>query len=173
MLARYFMYSQVYFHHIRRVYDIHLKDFLKEWLENGGFSTDTNKHITTTDNEVTAALLSAAYDENKPGHAHAHRIICREHFKEAYQRNPNDVKVNREAGELIYNKAKEKFGSDCLRHDYYSQKGGTHDFPVRRRDGEIVSSSAVSTTLQNLPVVAVDSIFADNKILSDVKKWIG
>jgi HD superfamily phosphohydrolase len=27
MLARYFMYSQVYFHPIRRIYDIHLKDF--------------------------------------------------------------------------------------------------------------------------------------------------
>ena len=29
MLARYFMYSQVYFHAVRRVYDIHLMDFLK------------------------------------------------------------------------------------------------------------------------------------------------
>lgn len=30
LLARYFMYSQVYFHQVRRIYDIHLKDFLKK-----------------------------------------------------------------------------------------------------------------------------------------------
>jgi HD superfamily phosphohydrolase len=39
MLARYFMYSQVYFHPVRRIYDIHLKDFLKEWLSGGAFPT--------------------------------------------------------------------------------------------------------------------------------------
>ena len=31
------MYKQVYLHHIRRVYDIHLKDFLTEWLREGNF----------------------------------------------------------------------------------------------------------------------------------------
>lgn len=30
LLARYFMFSQVYFHSIRRIYDEHLKDFLKK-----------------------------------------------------------------------------------------------------------------------------------------------
>ena len=35
MLARYLMYSQVYFHPVRRIYDIHLTDFLRDWLEEG------------------------------------------------------------------------------------------------------------------------------------------
>ena len=35
MLARYFMYTQVYFHPVRRIYDIHLRDFLREWLDDG------------------------------------------------------------------------------------------------------------------------------------------
>ena len=35
MLARHFMYKQVYMHPIRRVYDIHLKDFLKSWIAGG------------------------------------------------------------------------------------------------------------------------------------------
>src|SRR5271163_4386054 len=30
--ARYFMYTQLYFHPTRRIYDIHLKEFLKDWL---------------------------------------------------------------------------------------------------------------------------------------------
>jgi HD superfamily phosphohydrolase len=32
MLARYFMYSQVYFHPVRRIYDLHLMEFLRQWL---------------------------------------------------------------------------------------------------------------------------------------------
>ena len=32
MLARYFMYSQVYMHPVRRIYDIHLMEFLREWM---------------------------------------------------------------------------------------------------------------------------------------------
>src|SRR4051812_30164980 len=51
MLARYFMYSQLYFHPIRRIYDIHLKDFLKAWLQNGAFATDVDGHLSLTDNE--------------------------------------------------------------------------------------------------------------------------
>jgi HD superfamily phosphohydrolase len=53
MLARYFMYSQVYIHPVRRIYDIHLKDFLKNWLPGGWFSTKLGKHLVLTDNEVT------------------------------------------------------------------------------------------------------------------------
>jgi HD superfamily phosphohydrolase len=37
MLARHFMYQQVYFHPIRRAYDIHLKDFLAAWLRGEFF----------------------------------------------------------------------------------------------------------------------------------------
>ena len=43
MLARYFMYSQVYFHPVRRIYNIHLTDFLKEWLGGGAFATDLER----------------------------------------------------------------------------------------------------------------------------------
>ena len=80
MLARYFMYSQVYFHPVRRIYDIHLMDFLKEWLGGGMFGTETRDHLRMTDNEVTAGILEGAFDESKPGHLHARRIVNREHF---------------------------------------------------------------------------------------------
>lgn len=172
MLARYFMYSQVYFHPVRRVYDIHLKDFLKEWLPGGIFPVDIEKHINITDNEVTAALLEAAYDSSKPGYIHAKRIVCRQHFKVLYQRNPSDVKQNPEAGLAIYDAACKKYGSAHLRHDKYTQKGGAPDFPVRMRDGRIESSLTVSETLNQLPVVAVDYVFADRGIYEEARNWL-
>lgn len=33
LLARYFMYAQVYCHPVRRAYDMHLKSFLREWVD--------------------------------------------------------------------------------------------------------------------------------------------
>jgi HD superfamily phosphohydrolase len=40
MLARYFMFAQVYYHSARLAYNEHLKDFLTAWLPSGKFSTD-------------------------------------------------------------------------------------------------------------------------------------
>src|SRR5205823_6053140 len=51
LLARYFMYSQLYFHPVRRIYDLHLQQFLKEWLDGGRFSTVLADHLQMTDNE--------------------------------------------------------------------------------------------------------------------------
>ena len=81
MIARYFMYSQVYFHPVRRIYDIHLKDFLKEWLPNGVYPTDVDGHLGITDAEVTAAMRKADRDSKDANYMLARRIIRREHFK--------------------------------------------------------------------------------------------
>jgi len=45
LLARYFMYTQLYFHPVRRIYDFHLLEFLKLWLPGGRFATDLDKHL--------------------------------------------------------------------------------------------------------------------------------
>lgn len=172
MIARYFMYSQVYFHPVRRIYDIHLKDFLKDWLSNGLFSTDIKHFLSITDNEVTAALRKAAFDNGMQGHFHANCIIKRKHYKRLYERNPNDVKINPEAGLAIFNALRDQFKGDKFRHDRYSQKGGAPDFPVRMRDGRIVSSLAVSDVLNNVPVLSVDYVFAEQGIFDKAEKWL-
>jgi hypothetical protein len=172
MLARYFMYSQVYCHPIRRIYDIHLMDFLKEWLQGGRFPTEIAQLLRMTDNEITAALLECAYEKGKPGHAHARRIMRREHFKVAYERNPNDVEVNPEAGMSVFSALTQEYGADNFRHDRYQQRSGLPEFPVRLRDERIVPSLAVSGSLNHVPVVSVDYVFASRSVLTEAKKWL-
>jgi len=172
MLARYFMYSQVYFHQVRRIYDIHLLEFLREWLPGGTFSTDVNQHLRTTDNEVTAALLEAAFDNSKGGHLHARRIVQREHFKVMYERNPDDVRTNPEAGRAVFEALGAQFGVEHFRHDRYHQSTGAPDFPVKLRDGQIVSSLAVSDTLNRVPVVSIDYVFAERSVISKASEWL-
>jgi HD superfamily phosphohydrolase len=176
LLARYFMYSQVYFHPVRRIYDVHLKDFLCEWLHgrypNNRFSTAVDVHLALTDNEVTAAILQAARDKESPGHDAARRIVEREHFRCVYQWNPDDAKVNREAGEALYEAASGKFGRSNLRHEAYPAKSAGVDFPVLTKDQRVMSSFAMSDVLQRIPAAAFDYVFVRADLREEVEKWI-
>ena len=171
MLARYFMYSQVYFHPIRRIYDIHLKDFLEEWLDGRKFSTNLEKHLRLTDNEVTSAILESSRSLCGSKPLHAQRIVGRKHFKLLYKRNPGDLQENLEAGKSVYDALTDKFDAQDFRIDRYSQRSGAPDFPVKLRDDEVVSSLAVSETLKNMPVVSIDNVYAERSIYEKAKGW--
>lgn len=172
MLARFFMYSQLYFHPVRRAYDIHLMDFLKQWLKNGRFPTPVAEHLAVTDCEVTAAMLLAARIPEDRGHLTAKRVTSRSHFRVLYQRHPDDVHLNPEAGRAIFDAAGAEFGPEQFRHDRYSQRGGAPDFPVLTKDGRIASSLAMSQTLRQLEPVSVDFVFADPAVLDDAGDWL-
>ena len=163
-LARYFMYKQVYFHHVRRAYDIHLKDFLKDWLA-GTFPTNIEDHLRLTDNEVMAALLQAARDDCLRGHVHAKRFVERQHFKRLYERNPADQRLNRGAVDLIFDSLVKEFGADSVRRDSYPPRAAALDFPVLRSDNSIESSLNLSETLQKIPSATFDLILCDRTIL--------
>ncbi len=172
VLARYFMYTQLYYHHVRRIYDIHLRDFLKKWFPDGHLPIDIEEHLRMTDNEISTELFKAARDEKHLGHDPARRIINREHFRLLYQRNPNDITKNPEAGKLIFDEACKKFGEANVRYDTYKQKGSGLNFPVLSIDGRIASSLAMSEVLKTVPIVAVDYVFINPDFRKEAEKWL-
>lgn len=172
LLARYFMYSQVYFHQIRRIYDIHLKDFLKAWILGGQFPTVPDEHLKFTDNEIMAGILKAARDSTAAGHDAARRIVQHDHFRLLYKRNPDDVKKNPETAKAIYDAAIQKFGEDNVRQDQYPGKGGIMEFPVKLKDERIASSLSISEVLNNVPVAAFDYVFVAPNLEDEAKKWL-
>ncbi|HME09070.1 MAG TPA: HD domain-containing protein [Bryobacteraceae bacterium] len=171
--ARYFMYTQLYFHPVRRIYDIHLKEFLQEWLPSGHFSTNLEDHLQMTDNEVLSGLWTAAAEPAQKGHIQAQRITGRRHFRMLYESNPIDRKVNLQSVELVYDAAREEFGDDAVRHDPYRSGAEAEEFPVYQRDESIASSVALSETLQNGPSFAVDYVFVDPDLREKAKAWLG
>jgi hypothetical protein len=172
LLARYFMYSQVYFHPVRRAYDKHLQDFLIAWLGQHGLPTVLDQFLQLTDNEVLVELGHAASDPSHPAHDPARRIVRRGHFRVLYERNPQDSERNPEAGTAVYEAACEQFGAEHFRQDRYTQKGSATGFPVRARDGRLVSSLLCSDVLSRLPAVNVDYVFAAPEIQEAAKQWL-
>lgn len=172
LLARYFMFSQVYFHHVRRIYDFHLQDFLQEWLPKRMFSTNLEEHLQLTDNEVTAALLEASRDKQGKGHVHAERILKRRHFKLLYEPKPNDIDVNPSASRAVFKALGCEFGASNFHIDEYPGKNASTHFPVRMRDGEVSSSAGVSDVLTRVPVAKAEYVFVERSIFEQAGTWL-
>ncbi len=176
-LARYFMFSQVYYHPIRLIYDRHLQDFLTEWLADGSFfegtfPIDVDGHLRMTDNEVNSAMRIAAFDSSKPGHDAARRIMEHQHYRILYERNPQDIKTNSDPGSTIEAAAIAEFGKDAIRASKPKFKGIGVDFPVRTRDTRVEPAIAVSETLSTLRPTPIDYVYVSPDLERKASEWL-
>lgn len=172
LLARYYMFTQLYFHDTRRIYDIHLKDFLSEWLDEGVFKTSVEEHLDLTDVEILSAIREAAEDDEADGHDPARRIIERYHYKRIYKRNPDDRAITEDAAQAVYEALSEEFGSQNVRFDKYFGKDIAIDFPVFSKEGRIESALAQSETLENIPPLAVEYVYISPDLRDDAQDWL-
>jgi HD superfamily phosphohydrolase len=172
LLARYFMYSQVYFHPVRIAYDLHLIDFLGAWLPSGQLPTDVAEHMKLTDNEVLAAMVLAANDSSSPAYRSARTIVDRRHFKVLYERNPIDLEINPDAVAVVAAAATEKFGVAAIKTQRFVDTGGSVDFPVLSKDGRVSSSKVMSEPLSRLPPIAVDYVFVAPEVRPEAIEWL-
>ncbi|MER9455742.1 HD domain-containing protein [Mesorhizobium sp. M0478] len=189
LLARYFMYEQVYFHPIRRIYDLHLIDYMVSHYGANGYRKDVAFHLSQTDNEVMSSIRAAFGNSDAPGHDSAQAILRRGHFRSVYSYNPTDQEVLRgaiESGSLepdinkplnspAYQLGKilsKNFGEANIKTDFYIQGSSPALFPVLMPDGRVESSVSVSPILANFPLMTVDSIYASPAIAEDVRAWI-
>lgn len=85
LLARYFMFTQVYFHRVKRAYDLHLRDFLREWLaapDGPGrhLPTDPATFVHCDDAWAFTAMRARAARSDP-----ARRILGRDHFATVHE----------------------------------------------------------------------------------------
>ncbi|MFO7904293.1 MAG: HD domain-containing protein [Planctomycetota bacterium] len=127
MLARYFMFTQVYFHKTRVAYDIHLREALKELLPNGVFPRPIEQEVADYlewDDWRILGLLSQG-----EGGKHGKRLVERNHYREAFHTPECPDKFDRETLE----KVKVQMG-ELLKEAYTAEKSWykkfDHDVPV-------------------------------------------
>jgi HD superfamily phosphohydrolase len=168
LLARYFMFMQVYLHPVRRIYDIHLQEFLKATLAEGHYSVDLEEHLRTTDDEILSALRRAAWQSGAPGHEPAARIIGRNHFRRLYKRTLGDPVT---AARSVEAGARDRFGGDAVRYDYLTQRSYPYDFPVRLPDDRTVPALTLSEPLRNSPLAGTECVFIAPEYADLALQW--
>jgi HD superfamily phosphohydrolase len=111
IIARYYMYLQVYFNKTRRAYDKHLTDFLRDhFLEDGKYPLDVNQYLLLGDDDVVRQLHAVACDKSKPGSKSARRLVCREHFQMLEESREDASPKDKDIYEKACHKLKEEFG---------------------------------------------------------------
>lgn len=115
LLARYFMFVQVYFHDVRRIYDVHLVDFLAGVLPGGRFPSELGDYVRYTDNLVHTAISMAIAEGGRNGEL-AGRLVDRRHFRQAYEVSAQEKAADPEIFPKLTNHVNERFG-DLVRTD--------------------------------------------------------
>jgi len=172
LLARYFMYTQVYFHDVRRVYDIHLKDFLVSWLPDGKFQTDWQVLTKITDNEVLAAISAAAVDHSSSLHSLAARVVCRKHFRTVFDLVASHKRIRPTVFADVNTFALETWGPDDVRASEYVQKSESNNFLVINDDDRVESSLQASKVIAALPSIDIGQVFINLSLKVEAKQKI-
>jgi uncharacterized protein len=76
VLARYFMFTQVYFHKVRRAYDHHLLDFLSKYVKK--YPASLEAYVKYDDNVIFSLMREHIRDDD------ARRILRRDPFVQAF-----------------------------------------------------------------------------------------
>ena len=186
LVARYFMYMQVYLHRVSSAYNVHCERFAKAWLEDqhdGSWSTVPGEFLNFTDNELLAEIAIAARKPEAAGYKDAKRIQDRIHFKLAYEFNSDEAYLL--ASEPLRDGLIEALSKVCDESDYYLslnwRKSGEDnpalkdDFPVWNRKvdpDELVHGKRYSNILDNLVNPSQDFVIADQDRLGQLKSCV-
>ena len=172
LLARYFMYAQVYFHHVRIAYNYHLQEFLQAWLPGNVLPTDCEGHLSLTDNEALTAIRQAASDNAKPGHTAAQRIIHRAHFKLLRDFVPDELTHDPLIPAKLHDALSKQFGAINFILHRHEEKRNPQKFTVKLKDGSAISSLAVSAVLRSYPRLNVAFILVEPNVRDQASEWL-
>ncbi|MDD2422389.1 MAG: hypothetical protein PHU78_09675, partial [Heliobacteriaceae bacterium] len=84
ILARYYMFTQVYMHRTRRIYDIYLKDFMESWKPDLNPLTNV---LNYDDIDLVTMMkqICRRQDQNSSIYTAANKIYCRQHHSVIYE----------------------------------------------------------------------------------------
>jgi HD superfamily phosphohydrolase len=170
LLSRYFMFLQVYFHDVRRIYDIHLKDFLSRYLPEGRFPSDLREYISLTDDTVQVAIADAAGQPDDLGEL-ASRLVGRRHYRLAFEIPPQNKAEDPEILERLDDHMRQRFG-DLVRTDE-EDKAHTLDVGqlyIVNDDGEAKDIFEESQVVGQLKPIWVGRVYAREDVRDEVKK---
>lgn len=125
MLARYFMFVQVYFHRTRRFFDLMYSLALREILPDGTFPEDTKEYLQWDDYKVWTLMKQNA-DQIPVCDNIVHRLVCPKILETKTHPEEADARNFRFLRKVIF----DKFGEDSFIEDHSAAKM-PHKIPIR------------------------------------------
>lgn len=179
ILARYFMFTQVYFHRTRRVFDYHLVDYLKDCLPDSVFPSGASGYLEYND----VKILDSLFNEEKDN-IHRKRLLDREHLRNVRDITKEEIAERKDALDDLRERLEEKIGEDNFvidssRNTPYDAEAPT--FPVydaKTPETPITDIKNKSEVIKSLPEkIDIIRIYSEkekkdevNEIVNDVFK---
>ena len=185
VLARYFMFVQVYFHRTRRFFDIMLKSSLEKMLENGKYPENVEEYICWDDCRVIELMKEKCGSINE-----CHNIINRKVYAMVLNTKTHPEEADKREFRMLRNELFEKFGKENFIEDQSADKM-PHKIPIRTaiddekaiviinektgknttisEESQIISSLTNKISIQRIYVNKEYSIEAENYIKSKYK----
>ena len=168
ILARYFMFTQVYFHAVRRAYDLILTDFIAELIqsETGSdlYPEGVMEYIAWNDPRILAAMNQRM---NKDDKNLAWKLASRQHPKRVYETDGHaDPAIIASAMFKLPKGLKEQYPAVQIWTDQAVDhperfKMGAEVWPIRQSSGKWNSLANVSRALAGLVEIRQFRVYAD------------
>jgi len=190
ILARYYMFLQVYFHKVRRAYDKHLSQFLKQYFmqyfKREHYPSEVEEFLKYDDNLIMSFMYKSLTNKDECSY-YANIIINRKHYQTLFESSDfcklKEVKYFKQCCEKLEKKfpkvdilidsaidAPNKFSKDAFYVKLLKPKG--IDYDSKYDDIDMVSD--IITKLKNIEkfrVYVPEEKFDDIKKISDKLAW--
>lgn len=171
LLARYFMFLQVYFHDVRRIYDCHLADFLSAYLADGHFPAQLDEYMQLTDDTVGAAIAEAAAGQGRLAEL-ALRLRHRNHYRLVKaiipQARAKDPEILEKLSDHLHDRFQDRVRTDEVGKDAHTLEEGK--LYVVRDDGTREDIWLMSKLIRSLEPVWFGRIYAHRDVREEVRK---
>jgi len=171
LLARYFMFLQVYFHDVRRIYDCHLQDFLSAYLTDGHFPAQLDEYMQLTDDTVGAAITEAAAGGGRLADL-ALRLLHRNHYRLAkeitFQARAKDPEILEKLSDHLRTRFQDRVRTDEVGKDRHTPEEGK--LYIDRDDDTPEDIWLASQLIRSLQPVWFGRIYAHRDAREEVRK---
>lgn len=171
LVARYFMFIQVYFYDVRRIYDRHLVDFLSAKLPERRFPAQLDQYIKLTDDSVQADIEQACNEGGELGSL-ALRLRGRRHYRAAYEVPAQARLEDPEVFDKLSSHLSEKF-KDQVRVDQMDKEAHALDegqLYIVYDDGTPRDILTVSDLIWSLKPFWMGRVYSREDVLPEVRQ---
>jgi HD superfamily phosphohydrolase len=166
VMARYYMFTQVYFNETSKVMELHFN----KWLRNDGVEWSDDPEVFLQHDDIT--VLAAMRGSADP---HARAIVHRERFGLAYETKEHLSSEERERFRRLVPAVEAEFGGENLLVDNSAKdphRMGKNKVWVRRFDGSLLPMSKASDFIGLLSRIDCFRVYAPKMIRDEVAERV-